>query len=385
MPGSKRRALKKLLSPSSGPSDPSPSLSASASPSASASVPNPTAPLSGSISNGNGLPPPAIPLTEDQIQEDLVLETMAEREKEIGHAKSPNGLMTTNSDSLSSPPPPAIANNGVPPPPPPPAAAQQSSAGVGGAMGGMYGNGNGGMGGGGMYGGGNGFGVGNGGGKKKKSSRQKFEERQARKQEALLNSAPPSDPNWTAQLEKERQEEIQVIGNACEVLGREIYEIAPDGHCMYSAIADQLGQIGVIPLPESTNYQVTRRSAANFMLSHPDDFMPFLPSITGEDSAGATDDGIMTEAGFKKYCQLVAETGEWGGEPEIQALSRAFNVPIHVIQSGPPTVVAHGGASDAFGGAMTPEQSAAAGDKVVRISYHKRMYGLGEFKSGSIV
>ncbi|WVQ93878.1 hypothetical protein IAU59_000956 [Kwoniella sp. CBS 9459] len=374
MPGSKRRALKKLLSPNNGPSDPSPSPSQSLS--ASPSVP----PLSGSISNTNGLPPPVIPLTDEQIQEDLVLEQMAQREKEIGHASSPNGLSVAGggagspsagsmpspiSGSFSSaPPPPPIANNGIPPPPPPaPAPAQASPSPSAGGGGGMYGGG---------------FGAGNGGEKKKKSSRQKFEERQARKQEALLNSAPPSDPNWTAQLEKERQEEIQVIGNACSVLGREIYEIAPDGHCMYSAIADQLGQIGVIPLPESTNYQVTRKTAANFMLSHPDDFMPFLPSITGEDSAGATDDGVITEAGFKKYCQLVAETGEWGGEPEIQALSRAFNVPIHVFQRGPPTVVSHGGTVDAFGGAMTPEQSAAAGDKVVRISYHKRMYGLGE-------
>jgi len=42
----------------------------------------------------------------------------------------------------------------------------------------------------------------------------------------LLNSAPPDDPDWTAQLEKERQEEIQVIGGACDALGREIYEVS---------------------------------------------------------------------------------------------------------------------------------------------------------------
>lgn len=57
--------------------------------------------------------------------------------------------------------------------------------------------------------------------------------------------------------------------------------------------------------------------AAQYMLAHPDDFMPFLPSITGEDSAGATDDGMMTPEQFQKYCSLVAETGEWGGEPEV--------------------------------------------------------------------
>ena len=63
---------------------------------------------------------------------------------------------------------------------------------------------------------------------------------------------------------------------------------------------------------------------------------------------------------------------------QIQALSRAFQIPIHVVQRGPPTIVSHGGADDAFGGGLTPEQSAAQGDRVVRISYHKRMYGLGE-------
>ena len=48
---------------------------------------------------------------------------------------------------------------------------------------------------------------------------------QARRQEALLHSAPPSDPAWNDQLESERQREIQVIGDACTKLGREIHEV----------------------------------------------------------------------------------------------------------------------------------------------------------------
>lgn len=40
--------------------------------------------------------------------------------------------------------------------------------------------------------------------------------------------------------------------------------------------------------------------------------------------------------------------------------------------------MSHGGANDNAGGALTPEQSLAEGDRVVRISYHRRMYGLGE-------
>jgi hypothetical protein len=64
------------------------------------------------------------------------------------------------------------------------------------------------------------------------------------------------------------------------------------------------------------------------MLAHPDDFMPFIPSITGEDSAGATDDGMMSEKDFKKYCSLVAETGEWGGEPEVSLKSLTLLSPL---------------------------------------------------------
>ena len=63
----------------------------------------------------------------------------------------------------------------------------------------------------------------------------------------MLDSAPPSDPAWNAQLEKERQDEIRVIAGACAVLGREIFEIQPDGHCMFTAVADQLGQLGMLP------------------------------------------------------------------------------------------------------------------------------------------
>ena len=48
---------------------------------------------------------------------------------------------------------------------------------------------------------------------------------QARKRDALLSSAPPNDPAWNAQLEKERQDEIQIISEACEAMGREIYEV----------------------------------------------------------------------------------------------------------------------------------------------------------------
>jgi OTU domain-containing protein 6 len=53
------------------------------------------------------------------------------------------------------------------------------------------------------------------------------------------------------------------------------------------------------------------------MRQHADDFMPFLPSVAGEDASGAGDDGMMTEQGFQTYCERVVSSGDWGGEPEV--------------------------------------------------------------------
>ena len=38
------------------------------------------------------------------------------------------------------------------------------------------------------------------------------------------------------------------------------------------------------------------------------------------------------------YCSAVENTGVWGGQPEILALSRAFGTQIHVIQAGVPVL-----------------------------------------------
>jgi OTU domain-containing protein 6 len=75
----------------------------------------------------------------------------------------------------------------------------------------------------------------------------------------------------------------------------------------------------------------------------------------------------MTPAQFAQYCDSIENTGKWGGEPEIQALARAYGVPIHVVQGGKPTVVTH-----------EPAAGGLRSTLPVMISYHRRMYGLGE-------
>lgn len=131
--------------------------------------------------------------------------------------------------------------------------------------------------------------------------------------------------------------------------------------------------LGLLP-PSQANYATVRLAAADYIYSHPDDFIPFLPSAGGEDSAGATDAGLMTSEQFEQYCSSVRDTAVWGGEPEILALSRVFRIPIHVIQGGSPPIVVHIPSGE-------PQAADLKEIRVVRISYHRRMYGLGEVSS----
>lgn len=172
---------------------------------------------------------------------------------------------------------------------------------------------------------------------------------------------------------------------------------------MYSAIADQLYVLG---LTRSLDYRTARAAAADYLEANPDAFMPFLPSVMGEDMVGATDDGVMTPEGYKEYCRIVREGTNWGGEIEvseeaaslplrdrsidanlplrltqIQALSRAFKIPIHVIQRGPPSIISHS-PDDVGSGGITVAESLQQG-KAVRIVYYRRLFGLGEVRAMS--
>jgi len=135
-------------------------------------------------------------------------------------------------------------------------------------------------------------------------------------------------------------------------------------------VADQLALLSILPSSQA-NYATVRLAACNYIYSHPDDFLPFLPSSSGEDGPGSTSEGLMSQREFESYCLSIRDTAVWGGEPEILALSRAYNIPIHVVQSGRPPIVIHNPTG-------TPNDGDIRDTRVVRISYHRRMYGLGE-------
>ncbi|KAF8559537.1 cysteine proteinase [Imleria badia] len=205
----------------------------------------------------------------------------------------------------------------------------------------------------------------------KQNSKVRHLARQARKTAALAQNFAPSNPDIDAQVDREIKLEAASIKRTCDELAVQIHEINPDGHCLFSAIADQLALLNILSSNEA-NYATLRAAASSYISQHPDDFLPFLPSISGEDGVGATENsGLMDARQFEQYCLIIRDTAAWGGEPEILALSRAYNVPIQVIQAGTPSVVTH-----------TPDgnlrDKLARDTKVVRISFHRRMYGLGE-------
>ena len=200
-------------------------------------------------------------------------------------------------------------------------------------------------------------------------------------------------------MEREAKEEERDINKICNELGLEMHEVGPnrptspysvpddgthhctlleleqinpDGHCLFSAVADQLAILNVVP-PQEAHYLSTRRAAAEYMLMHPQDFVPFLPSVEGEDGINVGDSGIIGPREYARYCANIRDTSVWGGEPEILALSRTYGIPIHVVQGGQPPVVVH----DPTGAPATDNLKE---QRAVRISYHRRMYGLGEVR-----
>ncbi|VDK69393.1 unnamed protein product [Litomosoides sigmodontis] len=122
-----------------------------------------------------------------------------------------------------------------------------------------------------------------------------------------------------------RKFEREAIERQLKDRGLTVYNIEPDGDCLYSAVAHQLSLV--------TSHQFRganiRQKAAAYMRTHKDDFLPFLIS----------DDGVaINEFEFEEYCMKVekccTDGGVWGGEPELRATACALERRIEVIQPG---------------------------------------------------
>lgn len=159
------------------------------------------------------------------------------------------------------------------------------------------------------------------------------------------------------------------------------HEIRPDGHCLFSAVADQLGQLGV-PLVEkdgspaaksstatTTNkgaeeeeqqqqpgYKIVRRRAAEYIQSHGDDYAGFLDEDLGT------------------YVAKIRDTAEWGGQIELSALANVYGVDIHVVQDRDTEVIGPSSSSSSSSSGKAGEEER----KRIWLAYYRHGYGLGE-------
>lgn len=181
-----------------------------------------------------------------------------------------------------------------------------------------------------------------------KRNRQK--ERMARRaaeQVKLAQEAAEEANNLPDMKQQERERMLSYMKER----GLQEKEIRADGHCLYSAIADQLSQIE-IPLGTAPGaqpeipYKTTRAAAADWIEQHPEDFVPFL------------------EETLPEYLRKIRDTGEWGGQLELLALAKTYGVEINVLQD--------------FGRVEKIEPEGDAAGKVLWLGYYKHGFGLGE-------
>ncbi|KFZ07329.1 hypothetical protein V501_06560 [Pseudogymnoascus sp. VKM F-4519 (FW-2642)] len=153
-------------------------------------------------------------------------------------------------------------------------------------------------------------------------------------------------PNW------KRQERTAML-KAFKTHKLDEKEIRPDGHCLFSSVADQLDQAGIdlrtkneAEKTEAFRYKAVRRTAAKYIEGHPDEFEAFL------------------EEPLPAYVQKIENSAEWGGQVELIALAKSYNVEICVLQDG---------RLDKFSPEETEEEA-----KKIWLAYYHHGYGLGE-------
>jgi OTU domain-containing protein 6 len=83
------------------------------------------------------------------------------------------------------------------------------------------------------------------------------------------------------------------------------------------------------------------------MEAHPNDFVGFL------------------EEPIEAYARKIKDTAEWGGQLELQAIAKSYNVDINVLQAdGRIEKITSGGSED--------------GHKTIWLAYYRHSFGLGE-------
>lgn len=132
-----------------------------------------------------------------------------------------------------------------------------------------------------------------------------------------LPPPPPPPPARVAesastQNDEGWEREYQKLDTYLKEHGLNIVKVDADGSCLFSSFA--------LHFPD-TSTEDLRREAVLYMMSHPDDFEPFV-------------DLEMYPNGFADYCMRMGRSTTWGSQLEIQALSQSRKVNVYVFQTG---------------------------------------------------
>lgn len=157
----------------------------------------------------------------------------------------------------------------------------------------------------------------------------------------------------TKELEatSDRKAELDAINAGLSRQGLTIAEVAADGNCLYRAVEHQL--VGAGQASPDATHAALRRRTADYMRRHQDDFIAFV--------AVEADDPV---AAFEEHCAKVADTAEWGGQPELLALTRLLHRPIWVHSRGAPVLKMGEDILDA--------------PPPLQLTFHRHYYALGE-------
>jgi len=174
--------------------------------------------------------------------------------------------------------------------------------------------------------------------------------RRAAEQEAAVEEAKKEAAN---QPDKKTAERTKMLAQFKEN-GLVEKGIRPDGHCLFSAVADQLSQVGIplggesdTEIKEDQRYKVVRKAAARYIEGHPDDFVAWL------------------EEPLAQYVEKIRDTAEWGGHLELLALAKTYNVEICVLQDG-------------IAQTIEPDAKGSKEPEKIWLAYYRHNFGLGE-------
>lgn len=148
---------------------------------------------------------------------------------------------------------------------------------------------------------------------KAEQKKQQNRERRQRKQQKRFQME-----NEVAELVKgvrtKGEIEIEELEAQLHKIHLKMHPVMGDGHCLYRAVAFNLGRAGRSDYAE---YQAVRTACADEMRKN----RPKYEDFVGSDN-------------YDAYCDSVQNSAEWGGDVELTALSNAFQMSFIVHRRG---------------------------------------------------